>query len=152
MGVFLRNKEKYNSGDVYYYIDHYKIYGLVFLARQANLFLVSISEELPNPSNNLVSTETILNAQLYTVAWFSDIELLSPRRLHYVGKTSVVGDFTNRAGLYEAENGSLFLSNIGQRATWKHTFRSFSIRNTTIRETLYSSSLPKGRPLDNRSL
>ena len=140
----MMHKLQPSPGELYYYKSGGKRYGAVFLFQQRDFWLVSVSEELTLPANQ-ITAETILSAPLYTSAWFSDVELLPARRMHLVGSAAVTGDYTNRAGLREGEDGSLSVTNIGQSATWKHTFRAFALRDAAVGDTLSAACFPAKR-------
>ena len=144
MGVLSGNRTKYASGEVYSYTSGGKTYGIVFLYEQRGYHLIALSEALPQ-LKKAVTVEAILRAPLYTVAWFSDVDMLPARRLHVVGTAAVAGDFRNRAGLHEDENG-IVLKNVGQGATWKHGFRAFALDGVSVGEVLTAKYLPKTRP------
>ncbi len=140
----MMHKLQPSPGELYYYKSGGKRHGAVFLFRQRDFWLVSVSEELTMPASQITAA-AILEALLYTAAWFSDVELLSARRMHLVGSVEVTGDYTNRAGLHESEDRSLSVTNIGQSATWKHTFRAFALRDTTVGDTLSAACFPAKR-------
>ena len=140
----MMHKLQPSPGELYYYKSGGKRYGAVFLFQQRDFWLVSVSEELTLPANQ-ITAETILSAPLYTSAWFSDAELLSARRMHLVGRAEAAGDYTNRAGLHESEDRSLSVTNIGQCATWKHTFRAFALRDAAVGDTLSAACFPAKR-------
>lgn len=142
MGILLRNRKAYSPGEVCCYTSRQKTYGLVFLCRQADYYLIALSEELSVPPKS-VSVEDILRSRVYTVAWFSDIELLPKRRLHSVGSVTVSGDFHNRAGLYVDEHGGIMLKNVGQAFTWKHDFRAFGLKDVSVGDMLTTKYLPR---------
>ena len=99
--------------------------------------------------NDYHTDEHILASPLYTVAWFSDAELLPSCRLHYIGTVQIEDDYKNRAGMYEYENGSIILKNCGQTQTWKHKFRSFGLKDMTIRDVLTTKHTPLSKPHHN---
>ena len=137
----MTHKVQPKPGEIYYYKAGGKLYGAVFLFRQRDFWLVSVSEELAVPADRIMA-QTIMNAPLYTAAWFSDVELLSARRMHLVGRSDVTGDYTNRAGLHESRDGGLSITNVGQSAAWKHTFRTFALRDAAVRDTLSAGCFP----------
>ena len=136
------HKVQPKPGEIYYYKAGGKLYGAVFLFRQRDFWLVSVSEELAVPADRITAA-AILDAPLYTAAWFSDVELLPARRMHRVGRSDVTGDYTNRAGLHESRDGGLSITNVGQSAAWKHTFRAFALRDAAVRDTLSAGCFPK---------
>ena len=136
------HKVQPKPGEIYYYKAGGKLFGAVFLFRQRDFWLVSVSEKLAMPANQITAA-AILDAPLYTAAWFSDVELLSARRIHRVGRSDVTGDYTNRAGLHESRDGGLSITNVGQSAAWKHTFRAFALRDAAVGDTLSAARFPK---------
>ena len=145
MSVIFKNKKEYKNGGVYRYKSLGKTYGLVFLYKQSGYYLIAISEEISVTSKK-ISTEDVLSSPLYTVAWFSDAELLPSYRLHCIGTVQIADDYQNRAGMYEHENGSIILKNCGQSWTWKHKFQSFRLKDTVVREMLTTKYIPKTNP------
>ncbi|MBR1811344.1 MAG: hypothetical protein IJ766_06840 [Clostridia bacterium] len=133
MGMILKNTTEYTAGQVFYYTACKKTYGAIFLFRQREYSLFAISEEIPLSVQSITLAD-ILSAPLYTIAWFSDIELLPDRRLHHIGTVAVNGNFSNCAGLLEDDSGSLLLKNVGQSSTWKHSFRAFALRETSMQD------------------
>ena len=148
MSAIFKNKKEYKAGGVYRYKSLGKTFGLVFLCKQAGCYLIALSEQLVG-SAKTVTAEDILASPLYTVAWFSDVQLLPSYRLHYIGAVQIEGDYKNRAGMYEYENGSIILKNCGQAQTWKHKFRSFGLKDTTIRDILTTKYIPLSKPHHN---
>ena len=140
----LNKSIQYTPGDVFYYRAQKKRYGGVFLFYQEPFYLIALSEEITVPVQ-CIRVEDVLRSPLYTLAWFSDTELLAPRRIHRIGKVNVIGDFSNRAGLLIDGQGSVRLKNVGQSATWKHAFSSFTLRDTVIGDVLSTRSVPKTR-------
>jgi len=76
------------------------------------------------------------------LARFSDVDLLSPKRLHLIETIPLAKDNSNRAGLLIDEHG-LYLKNVGQSATWKHEFYSCVLRDTKVEDALSNSYVPK---------
>lgn len=141
MGILLKNSSNYNAGDVFYYISKKRVFGGVFLFHQNEYYLIALSEELTKPVRS-VCVNDVLQSALYTVAWFSDIELLMPQRLHIVGTITLDEDYSNRAGLL-IDDQSVYNRNVGQRETWKHGFRSFAISNAKVGDVLSNKYIPK---------
>ena len=142
MGILLKNGENYCSGDVFYYRTKKKIYGSVFLFRQQDYYLFAISEEIDVPAGN-IRLEDVLRSPLYTLAWFSEVELLMPSRMHRIGTVAITDDYTNRAGLLIDGQEGVLLKNAGQGATWRHEFRAFALRDAFVEDVLNTRFLPK---------
>lgn len=145
MHIFFRTGKEYKAGEVYYYKSMRKTYAAVFLYKQDDYYLIALSEEIGILPKK-ISVEEVLNTQLYTVSWFSDLELLPSYRLHYIGTVQIEDDYQNRAGMYEQENGSIILKNCGQSWTWKHKFQAFRLKDTVVREILTTKYIPESQP------
>ena len=129
-------------GDVFYYRSKKKLYGGVILFRQRDCQLIALSEEITkNPRS--IQIADVLQTPLYTLAWFSDVEMLLRQRLHRIGTVSVTDDYSNRAGMLIDEQGKILLKNVGQRATWKHEYRAFSLRDAVVEDVLTVKYIPK---------
>ncbi len=128
-------------GVVFWYRAVGSIFGAVILARCAeNYYLVAISEELSSVPQRV---ENIMEARLYTAAWFGVDNMLTERRMHLLGHVEPRGNYTGRAGLLFENGHRIICRNFGQATTWKHSFRSFSKDNAQVKDTLISSFFPK---------
>lgn len=134
MGILIKNVSNYSPGDVFYYKSKKKTYGGVFLYRQQNYYLIALSEEILKPIQTICAKD-ILQLPLFTLAWFSDVDLLLPKRLHIIETIPLAEDYSNRAGLLIDEHG-MYLKNVGQSATWKHEFCSYALRDTKVEDVL----------------
>ncbi len=141
MGILIKNTSCYSPGDVFYYKSKKKTYGGVFLYRQQDYYLIALSEEIMKPIRAIRAND-ILGLSLFTLAWFSDVDLLMPKRLHIIETISLSEDYSNRAGLLIDEHG-VCLKNAGQSATWKHEFRSYVLNNTKVEDVLINRFIPK---------
>lgn len=141
MGILIKNTSSYSPGDVFYYKSKKKTYGGVFLYRQQDYYLIALSEEIIKPIR-AISANDILGLSLFTLAWFSDVDLLMPKRLHIIETISLSEDYSNRAGLLIDEHG-VCLKNAGQSATWKHEFRSYVLNNTKVEDVLINRFISK---------
>ena len=141
MGITIKNASNYSSGEVFYYKSKKRVFGCVVLFQQQDYFLIAISEEIAKTTKT-ICVDDVLESELYTLAWFSDVDMLSPRRLHLLGTIPLAVDYTNREGLMNDNHGVL-LKNVGQKATWAHEFRSFALRNTFLKDVLSQSFVPK---------
>ena len=144
MGILIKNTLNYSAGDVFYYKSNKRVYGGVFLYRQHDYYLVALSEEIPKQIRT-ICTSDILQLPLYTMAWFSDTELLLPQRLHLIDRIAITDDYSNRAGLLIDEQGGVYLKNCGQNATWRHEFRSYALRDSRVKDVLTNRYIPKTR-------
>lgn len=126
------------KGDVFWYKSNGIIYGAVVLDKIKDIYyLIAISESLQNIPRNV---NEIISSQLYTVAWFSDIDLLPCKRMHKLSCIEINGNYNHRAG-FAYDLDKIIINNCGQRDTWKHLFRSFSW-NTIMGSTFDSNKLP----------
>ena len=140
MKKLIKNTRNIRVGKVFYYRSKKRTYGGLVLFRQDDYYLIAISEEIVKEGSDICS-EDILRSSLYTLAWFSDVERLLPHRLHQIDSIPVVGDYTNRAGLLIDDHG-VSISNVGQKATWKHEFCSFVLHDALVKDVLDETSLP----------
>lgn len=118
------------KGDFYRYKSNGKVYGAVVLEtmEEYGFYLIAISDEVVSPT---ITIETIQSTGVYTVAWFSSEELLSPRRLHLIGQTEISKSYKNKLGLHTSET-EVNCTNVGQSFTWKHEFRSYYLKDSKI--------------------
>lgn len=142
MGILSKNTLNYSAGDIFYYISKKRVFGGVFLYCQHGYYLIALSEEIFKPTRTICADD-ILQLPLYTLAWFSDVDLLLPQRLHIIDRITITDDYSNRAGLLIDEQGKVFLKNIGQSATWKHKLRSYALRDTIVKDVLTNRYVPK---------
>lgn len=141
MGLLIKNESNYSEGEVFYYRSKNRLFGGVFLFRQQGYYLIAISEEI-SKSIHSICVEDVLHSPLYTIAWFSDIDLLLPKRIHKIGTIPIDEDYSNRAGLLIDGDG-VYLRNVGQRATWKHEYCSFTLHDANIMDVLSNKYVPK---------
>ena len=139
MGI--RNAPACMAGDVFYYRSQKRVFGCVTLFRQREYTLMALSEEITK-TDRTIRVQDVLESALYTLAWFSAVEMLPPPRLHRLGTIPLSVDYTDRAGLRTDDRGVL-LKNVGQRATWNHEFRSFALRDTHVKDVLNGSFVPR---------
>ena len=143
MGILLGNTSEYSAGDVFYYRSKKRMFGCVILFHQQDYYLIALSEEIMKTTKT-ICCDDVLQSVLYSIAWFSDVEMLLPQRLHRLGTILLDADYTNRAGLLIDDNG-VILKNVGQSGTWAHTFRSFAIRDIKVQDVLNTKYVPKTR-------
>lgn len=133
----IENSDKcINKGDCFWYRIKGKKYGAVVMEIQSNshkYYLVALSEMISVTPPTL---ETIISAQLYTLAWFSDVSMLSPKRIHFVGKIKINNYYYNRYGIIVKADSSVHISNYGQPKTWSHEFRSLQFHNILVRDII----------------
>lgn len=141
MGILVRNISHYSAGEVFYYISKKRMFGCVILFHQQDYYFIALSEEIMKTTKT-IRCDDVLQSNLYTIAWFSDVEMLLTYRLHRLGIIPLDADYTNRAGLLIDEQG-LILKNVGQGGTWAHTFRSFALRDTKVKDVLITKYVPK---------
>ena len=143
MGILLRNTSDYSAGDVFYYRSKKKLFGCVILFQQQDYYLIALSDEIMKTTKS-IGCDDVLQSILYSIAWFSDVDMLLPQRLHRLGTIPLDADYTNRAGLLIDDQG-VILKNVGQSATWAHTFRSFAIPDIKVKDVLNTKYVPKTR-------
>lgn len=123
------------KGSCFWYKSAGHVYGAVVLEKQSipdfALYFIALTEELSSVPRK---TEEILDAPVYTIAWFSSTELLNHKRMHLIGAVELEKDYKNKYGFQFGANGRLKISNYGQSETWKHTFRAFRVHEHTLRE------------------
>ena len=141
MGILIRNTNDYAVGEVFYYRSKGKIFGGVVLFHQSEYYLIALSEEITKAPKTICADD-ILQSPLYTLAWFSDVDLLLPNRLHRVATIRLDADYSNRAGLL-INDQDVTIRNVGQSATWKHEFRSFTLNDTPVKSILNNRFVPK---------
>lgn len=139
------NNKTTSKGDVFWYKVKKDTYGAIVLdvlGKHSKYYLVAISEKIDDKK---IDVNTIVSSPLYTVAWFSDVDMLSKRRIHICGTLNICDNYNNRAGFAYEENESVTIYNCGQSLTWKHQFRSFSFPSALLNYVLSSNNLPKTR-------
>ena len=137
---------QHNKGEIYWYSYKKRRYGFVVLEIVGNIddensipmYLIAISEELPSTEPK---TEDVIKAPLYTLAWFSALDLLPPIRVHFLEQITITDSYLNRAGLWK-EEGKFYNRNVGGQSTWNHTYYSYRIPNTIIRDILTNRYVP----------
>lgn len=140
--ILVENNAKINKGDVFWYKSKNNVYGAVVLdvlGKSSKYYLLALSEKIEEKA---INENIILSSCLYTVAWFSDIDLLPNRRVHMCGSINIIDDYNNRAGFVLQEN-LIINNNCGQHQTWKHLFRSLYLPNVNLKYVLQPSNLPK---------
>ena len=134
-----------SKGDVFWYKVKKNIYGAIVLdiiGTHSKYYLVAISEKIDSKK---IDVNTIVFSPLYTAAWFSNIDMLSKRRIHICGAINICDNYNNRAGFSYIENTSITNYNCGQNLTWKHQFRAFYLPNVLTNYVLNASHLPKNQ-------
>lgn len=123
-------------GQLFWYRINNTAYGaLVIDVQDDNYLLVGVSEALEQKKSYRLND--ILNAPIYTLAWFDEFQMLPLRRRHEIAVFDISGDYNGKFGLSISECG-IYLTNCGQSATWKHEFRSMVLHGKTM-----SALLPK---------
>ena len=115
---------------------------MIFLCRYSGYYLIAISDEIKVLAKE-IDIRDVLDSPLYTLAWFSEIDMLSSLFIHKIGKVSVSDDFSDRAGMLIDANGNIIINNCGQRATWRHEFRAFALKETTVADVMTVKYVPK---------
>lgn len=132
------------KGEVFWYKSLNRIYGAVVLDYhpEPEEYLIAISDEL---SHIPLSQEQVLSASVYTAAWFASAELLPMRQIHSLAFVEISMDYNGYAGMLSSERG-VYVSNVGQRATWKHTFRCLGLPSCQMKELIEGKRLTKTYP------
>ena len=135
----------YDIGKVYWYRFKREIYGFIILDYQAEAesYLVAISDKIADRMPPTI--EQVLDETVYTLAWFDLLSMKSPLHVHYLGDVCIKGRYTDRAGLLYGTDGSVIIKNCGGKHTWQHSFRSYGLKDTLMREVLVSDKIPKTR-------
>ena len=130
-------------GEAFWYRSGGSVYGAIIVDHQEDFgdCLVAVSEAI-DPAKCPLDRSAVLEAPLYTVAWFSAPDMLPRRRLHPVGEVVPEGDFSDRAGRLVSD-GTYTLKNCGQPQTWKHEFRELRLPERRMKDVLTSTALPK---------
>ena len=130
----------FQKGQIFWYTSCKKHYGGLVVDVIEDFCLMAVSESI---SAKDITASDVLNAPLYTAAWFdvNQIELRS--KLHYCGSIQINDNFNGRAGLQIAQNGSLTLCNWGNANIWKHTDRNLVLKGRNLCDILTARSLPK---------
>lgn len=128
------------KGTVFWYRCNKNIYGAIILDIQNNsYYLIAVSETLTHIPN---TAKDILSSQLYTVAWFSDVDLLPSKRIHLIESIEIEDDFNGRAGFKIDELGNIKINNCGQSYIWKHNDRNINLKNTLMKDVIDKKFLP----------
>ncbi len=130
------------KGDLFWYRESKKTYGGIVLedVEGYRLYLIGISEELC--SNQEIRTNTILESKFYTAAWFSDQDLLPPKRIHVVDHMTINDVYAGFCGLKISDRG-FTVSNNGTTDTWKHLHRALSFADCTVESAISRVKLSK---------
>lgn len=117
-------------GQLFWYRIGKISYGALVIDIQDNdYFLVAITEALD--SKRSYTADDIINASLYTLAWFYVLDMLPARRRHNIITFNIKGDYNGQFGFLRSTE-SFTLSNCGETKTWKHESRSFAWRGKTV--------------------
>ncbi len=128
------------KGDCFWYKSKGRIYGALVADIINCYYLIGLSDELHQCPN---SVEDILDTPMYTTAWFSDVELLSPSRRHRIGNVTISKDYNGRCGLLIFDDGSVTVNNPGQTQTWSHEFCCLRLPDRPLSALLNANSLPR---------
>lgn len=133
----------YSIGSVFWYRMAGKLYGAVVLDHQNDTqeYFIGISEAVI-PKGKSPTADEILEAKPYTAAWFDSKSLLSPIRIHVIGKTEVNGSYANRGGRFNSEE-KYVNKNTGMRYTWSHVERMLVPKWEFMKTMLDHSAFPE---------
>jgi len=115
-----------SKGDMFYYRIGGNTFGAVVLDVLHDYYLIALSEAI---SKTPVSDD-IMNSPLYTLAWFSDLELPNNRRIHFCSNIST-GDYNGRAGGCFSDKG-IEIKNYGNSDVWAHRDCSYGLKNAKM--------------------
>lgn len=126
------------KGMVFWYRSKGAVYGAVVLdVVSENGILVALSDALECEPK---SVETVLNADVYTAAWF--FGLLSPKRVHEIGMVSVSADYNGRGGMYHTDQFQ-YCDNFGMDQQWNHEKSVLSFPGMKILDLLEADNVPE---------
>lgn len=137
------------KGDIFWYKYLKRLYGAIVLDIQFDFYLVAISEQLLTVPKNV---SEIMEAPVYTVAWFSENDILPPKKINMVSHIYKEDDFNFKAGAaFLTENGRLskiIIKNCGQNETWAHRFCSLGLPDRKMKNVINPYGLPTMINLD----
>lgn len=132
----------YNKGNIYWYKSNKKTYCFAVLeVIEQKDYLIAISEEL----TQFVGQPNLIDAKesdLFTLAWFDVLTLLSPLRIHLIGQEKIEADYSNRAGIW-MDSKRYNNRNPGDRSIWRHERRNFAIQGIKMKDTFDTRYIPK---------
>lgn len=126
------SQDSLSKGTCFWYREKGQIFGAVLLEIQKDYHLIALTEKLDSIPK---TSEVILASPIYTLAWFSPIDLLSKKRMHVIQQIHIQKNYLNRFGLHTDEK-TVTNTNCGQRSTWSHSFRSLLLPNCSISDVL----------------
>lgn len=125
------------KGAVFWYKSKGAIFGALVLDIISNGHtLVALSNRLKTEPK---SPEDVLDAQVFTAAWFD--ELLPVSRVHEIGSVTVSGSYNGRAGMYHSDTVH-FCENYGVDAHWNHEKRMLTFEGSLMRDLLACECVP----------
>lgn len=128
------------KGTVFWYRYNKNIYGAIVLdVQNSSFYLIAVSETLAHIPD---TAKDVLSSRLYTVAWFSDVNLLPSKRMHLIASIKIEHDFNGRAGFKVEKSGSIKIYNCGQGYVWKHNDRNINFKNALMKDVLEKNFLP----------
>lgn len=143
------NSSNLQKGDIFWYQYLKRLYGAIVLDIQFDFYLVAISEQLSTVPKN---EKEIMEAPLYTVAWFSADDMLPSKKINMVSHIYKEEDFNFKAGAaFLIEKGRLrkiIIKNCGQNETWAHRFRSLGLPDRKMKNVIDPHGLPTMINLD----
>ena len=138
-------QRRIEKGDCFWYKHKKEIYGALVIEIQkdteCSYNLIVLTEQLNYEPK---TAKEMIEAPIYTLAWFEDEDLLTERRMHFIDNVSINSSYKNRYGLKIQKERSIYLSNCGQLCTWLHRYRVFSFQNQLIRDFLEMGDKGRG--------
>lgn len=136
----IASEENYCKGEAFWYKIGGKGYcGVVLDIEKAGFYLVALTEEVNEQS---LKPDDLLSLECYTLAWFSDVEMLSRRRIRKLCVFEITGSYNGRAGaFFSAEK--IKVHNYGSKGVWRHETRNYHIPHLTVGDALTHNNIPK---------
>lgn len=139
--IFKNKSERYYcKGEAFWYKIGGKMYcGVVLDIENAGFYLVALTDEVNEQS---LKPDDLLGLECYTLAWFSDLEMLSRRFIRKLCVFEITGSYNGRAGaFFSAEKIKVY--NYGSKDEWKHETRNYHIPHLTVGDALDYNNIPK---------
>ena len=103
--------------------------------------MIAISDEITDFMGQ-PSIKDAKEADLFTLAWFDVLTLLSPVRIHLIGQEKIEADYSNRAGIL-IDSNRYRNRNPGDGSIWRHERRNYAIHGIKMKDTFDTRYIPK---------
>ena len=138
----ITDNDMFEKGNVYWYKSKGKVYCCAVLEiTNRNDYLIAISGEIKADTKSITRSIAI-ESDLYTIAWFNEFTLLSPRRYHMIFQEGLVDNYNNRAGIW-INDKKYINQNPGDNSIWQHERRNYTINGIKLRDTFSTRYIPK---------